>query len=278
MRTLLLSMSVFSLLMACRSDNELKAGEGAIDATADETDDTLEEEEEEEDFSMYDGATLVIISPESGDFLPWDEEAEFEAVIFDADGAPLPFEEITWTSNADNTWAKLGKEFDDDSLDVGPHAITAVADLPNGSRLAYTVGGVLVQHESAGIYTGDMNVGVTVEWEGTPIGTSCIGGATIIVDAYGETASGESTCTINLLSYAEFDLRHEFEFEIDEETIDGEALIAFELIGFDLPFASEGAIGDGDLLATWGGNMLGLADIEGELDVGRVSRSVELSD
>ena len=31
-------------------------------------------------------------------------------------------------------------------------------------------------------------------------------------------------------------------------------------------------------LATWGGNMLGIADIEGELDVGRVSRSVELSD
>jgi hypothetical protein len=123
-----------------------------------------------------------------------------------------------------------------------------------------------------------MRVGVTVEFEGTPIGTSCIGGATIIVDAYGETALGESTCTIDLLGYAEFDLRHEFDFELDQEEMEGEALIAFDLIGFDLPFASEGAIGDGDIYATWSGSMLGIADIEGTLEVGRVTRSVTLSD
>jgi hypothetical protein len=275
MRILMFSLAALSLTLGCRSDNELKSGEGAVDATvgADE-----ELEEEEEDFSMYDGATLVIISPESGQFLPWEEEADFEAVVFDADGRALPFEEIYWSSNVDNTWAKLGQDFEDDSLDVGTHAITAVADLPNSSRLVHTAGGVLVQHVDAGIYTGDMRVGVTIEFEGTPIGTSCIGGATIIVDAYGETALGESTCTIDLLGYAEFDLRHEFDFELDQEEMEGEALIAFDLIGFDLPFASEGAIGDGDIYATWSGSMLGIADIEGTLEVGRVTRSVILSD
>ena len=55
-------------------------------------------------------------------------------------------------------------------------------------------------------------------------------------------------------------------------------MIAFDLIGFDLPFSSEGAIGDGDIYASWGGNMLGIADIEGALEVGRVTRSVVLSD
>ena len=60
--------------------------------------------------------------------------------------------------------------------------------------------------------------------------------------------------------------------------MDGEALIAFDLIGFDLPFASEGDIDGGEIFATWGGSMMGIADIEGTLEVGRVSRSVELSD
>jgi hypothetical protein len=278
MRLIMVTAVLSALTLGCRSDNEIKGEEGSVDATTDATEDEAEEEEEEEDFSMYDDATLVILAPESGEFLPWEEEADFEAVVFDADGRALPFEDIYWSSNTDMTWAKVGQDFEDDSLDVGTHAITAVADLPNGNRLVYTVGGVLVQHDNAGIYTGDMNVGVTVEFEGTPIGTSCIGGATIIVDAYGETATGESTCTIDLLGYAEFDLRHEFEFDLEDEEMDGEALIAFDLIGFDLPFASEGDIDGGEIFATWGGSMMGIADIEGTLEVGRVSRSVELSD
>ena len=279
MRTIALITCTLSLSLGCRSDQEVKTNEGSVDATGNELDEEEElEEEEEEDYSMYEGAYLLILSPQSGDFLPWDEETDFEAVLFGADDRALPFEDIYWSSDVDMTWAKLGTDFEDDSLDVGTHALTAVVDLPNGSRLAHTVGGVLVQHENAGIYTGDMNVGVSLEFDGTPVGASCIGGATIVVDAYAETATGESTCTIDLLGYAEFDLRHEFEFELDEEEMSGEALIALELFGFDLPFATEGEIDSGDILASWGGNMLGFADIDGTLEVGRVTRSVKLSD
>jgi hypothetical protein len=277
MRPILLSLTALVLSTACRSDNDLKAGSGAVDATADDVEEDGDTGEEE-DFSMYDGATLVIITPQSGDFLPWEEEADFEAVLFDSDGLAMPYEDIYWASSSDYTWAKLGQEFEDDSLDVGIHNITARVELPNGTNLSHTAGGVQVQHDNAGIYAGDMKVSVSMEFEGVPVGTSCIGGATIFVDAYGETATGESTCTIDLLGFAEFDLRHEFEYELDGTFVDGETLIAFDLIGFDLPFASEGSLYGGAMLSYWAGNMIGIADIDGTLDVSRVTRSVELSD
>jgi len=278
MRTTIMFSTLLSLSLGCRSENDVKANDGAVDATTGGDGEEEGEGEEEEDFSMYDGAELVILAPESGDYLPMDEDSEFEAVLFDADGQALPYDDIYWTSSIDMTWAQLGREFEDDGLEVGTHAITVTADLPNGDRLVYSVGGVLVQHPHAGIYTGAMNVGASIEYEGTPIGTSCIGGATIVVDAYGETATGESTCTIDLLGYAEFDLRHTFDFTVIDEELDGEATIALDIMGFDLPFSSQGEIQDGQIAANWLGSLLGFAEIDGNLNVERVTRSVELSD
>ncbi len=298
-------VAIFSLSTACTPNYELKAKDGtvgSIDATDDDDgsgdleegedvddDEDIgdgdseeemeeEEEEEEEDFSEYDGAILRILTPLSGDFVPLGEDTDFEAILFGTDGYALSFEDIVWNSDVDMTWTKMGATFEDDTLDVGTHALTAVAELPNGDRLAYTVGGVLVQHEDAGIYVGDMQVSVNAEFEGVPVGTSCIGAATITVDVYGETATGESTCHLDLLGYVEFDLLHRFDYDILDQDLDGDAIVALDLVGFDLPFDSIGSIFDGDLGADWSGSLLGFADFEGNLDVSRISRSVELID
>ena len=51
-----------------------------------ESDEEEEEEEEEEDWSMYEGAVIRIVEPDSGAFLPWNEENDFVAVIQTPDG------------------------------------------------------------------------------------------------------------------------------------------------------------------------------------------------
>ena len=51
MRLILLSLTALVLSTACRSDNDLKAGSGAVDATANDVEEDGDTGEEE-DFSM----------------------------------------------------------------------------------------------------------------------------------------------------------------------------------------------------------------------------------
>ena len=115
---------------------------GLENSIVDEVDDVESdtEEEEEEDWSMYEGAIIRIIEPESGDFVPWNEENDFIAVIQTPDGEELPFEEVDWVSDIDEAWTPSGSEIVDDSIDIGQHNITAEVTLPDGSRLAHTIG------------------------------------------------------------------------------------------------------------------------------------------
>ena len=100
-------------------------------------------------------------------------------------------------SDVDETWAPYGAELVDDSIDIGKHNITAEVTLPDGSRIAHTVGGVLVQHEDAGTYVGDMILSMDASVGEPPIGASCVGAAVIVVDEYGELATGDAACTID---------------------------------------------------------------------------------
>ena len=219
----------------------------------------------EDDFSEYDDATLRIITPGSGDFLALESAASFEAELTDVNGDPLDYDEIVWTSSEDLSWVGLGLEFEDDQLDIGLHDITAEVDLPNGDRLAHTVGGVLVQSEYAGTYTGIFSA--EVELEGIPV--ACAGAATIVVEPYGETASGDAECLINLLGF-ETELLYLFELENDEGSIQGTA--AADLFGlFELPFEATGTLeADGHLEFTFGGD-LGFILFDGGVDADRIS-------
>ena len=136
------------------------------------------------------------------------------------------------------------------------------------------MGGVLVQHEDAGTYVGDMIINVSVEYEGLPVGTSCIGAAIVIVDAYGETAEGASECTLDLLGYISFDVSHTFDYALDETALDGNAFVVIPFVGFGLPFPSEGSIEEGTITSDWEGGFPGFADIAGTLDTTRLTREI----
>jgi hypothetical protein len=150
----------------------------------------------------------------------------------------------------------------------------ATARLPNGDRLAYSIGGVLVQDEAAGIYVGDMLVDVETEYGGTPITTSCVGGVTMYVDAYGEAAEGESSCVISLFGY-DTELAHVFELELGEDgAAVGAAIVDFGW--FDYGFEASGELEDEELVAEWSQEIdvyLTLT-VTGSLDVVRVTRDL----
>lgn len=228
----------------------------------------------EPDYSEYDGATLQILSPESGEFYPLGDEVPFEAVVLAADGSELAFDDIVWTTSVDSAWEGRGTDFQDE-LTVGTHTITATAALPNGDRLGWTVSGVLVQHEDAGTYVGDLSVDFTVDYKGTPITTTCFGAATIYVDAWGETALGDSACTVSLLGY-DLDTTYDFEFEVADQELAGQA--ALDLVIFESQFDATGTLSDGELFATWEDNLLGYIDFLGELELSRISRDTEASE
>ena len=266
-------------LCACSPDYGVKIPTEALDGSVldpdDDTEATEEEEEaEEEDFSMYEGAMIRILEPESGTFIPWDEDNDFVAIIETPDGDELEFDEIDWHSDADDEWSISGADVSDDSIDVGRHNITAEVVLPDGSRLAHTVGGVLVQHEDAGTYVGDMVLSMDANLGETPVGTSCVGAAIIVVDEYGETATGDSACTLDLLGYATFEVDHGFEYDLDEEELDGSAYVNIPFVGIALPFGSDGFIEDGEIATAWEGGVSGFLDLSGTLEATRITREI----
>ncbi len=188
------------------------------------------------DDGSWDGATLRIAAPISGSFLALEDTHEFKATLTGADGAALPTDdlEITWSASSDLDWARTGASFTEDALDVGLHELTVEVELPNGDRLAHTVGGVLLQSKYAGTYTGLFNTKVT--YDEFPV--DCTGAVTLIVDPWGEVAAGAANCLVSLLG---FNAPIDFVFDLDNDdgAIGGEA--AIDLFGwYGLSFPATG--------------------------------------
>jgi hypothetical protein len=225
-----------------------------------------------EDPDIWDGASLRILAPSSGEFIELGEEVEYVAVVYDAEGNATDWSDIVWTASEDSAWGKTAASFEDDTLDVGLHVLRAEATLPNGARVNDSVGGVLVQHPDAGTYVGNMVVDVTGEYQGTPITASCIGAAIVVVDPEGEVATGESECIIALLGFNQNAVMN-FDYELDRGDLSGES--ALDLWFIQYGFDTEGSVDDGTLTSAWADNVFGLLDISGTLDLTRVTRDTE---
>ena len=261
---------LFIGLSACSESKVI----GIVDET--DTTDTAEaplgEEDpadEVEDLSQWEGASLVVEQPLSGDFLPYGEDVDFVAAIYSADGERLDFDDIVWSSDLEGDWSLSGADISDDSLDIGSHAITAEAILPNGDRLQSTMGGILVQHEDAGIYVGDIRADITLSWDGADYTAGCIGALTMIVDAYGESAVGDSSCVVSLLGF-EQDLTYNFDMLVDEGDLTGAA--AVDLIVFSVDFDINGSITDGVMTGSWENS--DFVEIAGDLNATRITRDI----
>jgi hypothetical protein len=186
---------------------------------------------ETSDTAVYDGASLRILSPVSGAFLPLEETASFAAELVAADGTPLDGAGITWTSSVDPGWSGTGEAFDDTTLDVGIHDIAAEVALPNGDRLVYVSGGVLRQSTFAGTYSGLFSV------DGNYNGLvfTCSGVGITVCEPYGTDITGDASCLVSVLG---FDLPLSFVFELEnaQGVITGTAgADLFGLFTYDFP-------------------------------------------
>lgn len=216
----------------------------------------------------YEGATLRIVSPASGSFVPYQDLSNFEAELLDGDGNPIEFDEVQWTSNVDSAWDPNGLVFEDDTLDVGLHDITAQVNLPNGDRLAYSVGGVLVQSKWAGTYVGTFVA--DVEYDEFPVG--CAGSAILVIDPYGEVLTGNSDCVVSI-GGNNLDLSFVFDVEHDGDGGLG-GTVAADIFGwFQVDFDANGGIDlpEENLQVEFAGSPFGSLNIDGSVEAARIS-------
>lgn len=253
-------ITLFSI--ACAPDWKIE-GEATDDSSITGPDEELDE--------LWSNSSLEILSPSSGEFLPWGEVNTFEAVVYNAAGEPTDFTDIQWTSSVDSAWVPLGSLIEDESIGVGEHNITATADLPNGDRLRYTIGGVLVQSPYAGTYVGDIQVNVTVEYNGTPYEVGCLGAITLVVDAYGETAVGDSTCQVSLFGY-DVELEYALDLVNDQGQLSGDASAV--IYGYEYALEFDGELTeDGSLSGGFAGDS-SYFTIDGSVDAERLTREI----
>jgi hypothetical protein len=224
---------------------------------------------ETEDFDdiLWSNSQLLVLSPQPSSFHPINETTPFEAQIIADNGDVLEFDEIEWQTSIDNTWLEVGTNVEA-VLPVGQQVVTATAHLPNGDRLSYAVGGILVQHPNTGTYVGTTIIDLTINTDQSFV-VSCAGSATLSVDSYGEIAAGESSCILNL-NGNDIDSSYQFDLILDESEITGEAIVDLWLIQQGFPFT--GTVETGTLTGNWSESVLGgYLDIAGELELERVS-------
>lgn len=224
-------------------------------------------DEQEEDLAQWDDAELIVLSPESASFISIEEGGDFSAQIVDAEGKVLEFDEIQWTLVQESGWDATGAQFTD-TLPVGTHDIRAKAELPNGDRVSYTVGGVLSQSVYAGTYAGNLVVDLISD----QFSTACSGAATATVQPDGEVVLGEANC---FLSFQGFDIDGVYEIDAGNDLGEVEGQIALDVFGFQVPLDLEGSVSEGGTLTgTFTGDLLGYAEVQGTLELERVTREV----
>jgi hypothetical protein len=186
----------------------------------------------------------------------------------------MDFDDISWTSDRDSDWLPVGTDFEDATLGAGKHVLTATARLPNGDRLAYAVGDVLVQSEYAGTYTGTLTLELTVSYGGTDYAVGGAGGATLVVEPEGIAVTGTSTCVVDLMGYS-----MEMEIDVDMQNtagaLDGTAAADLYILTYD--FDATGTLTeDGELELGFAEDIMGYALVEGAITATRISRDTEL--
>lgn len=243
--------------------------EGGVLIADTDTDVEVVDSDTEDPNAIYDGATLRIVSPSSGAFLALEEPRTFTAELLDAAGEPLDYDGVTWKSSSDLGWAATGLSFPDTALHAGLHDITAEAELPNGDRLAYTAGGILLQSKWAGTYAGLFSGSISAEYQGTPIVVTCTGAALVVIDATGENGDGTSDCLISLNG---FDIPASFVFDLTNDNGQLAGSVAADIGITTIPFDATGTLEEsGALSLTFGGNVF-IGDLDGSVSADRISR------
>ncbi len=230
------------------------------------------EEASEPSYPEFDGATLAVHAPMAAAIYLLDEDFELDAEVIDAAGEPMDFDAITWTTDQDEAVLHEGRAGVVE-LEPGIHAITATAELPNGDRLQTTLGGVRVQGVHTGIYSGNLTMDLSGEFQDTPIATSCGGALDFVVDMEGEVIDGSGSCSLNLLVLGAIDVSYDVNGDIEDDEAAGNVSVDVGFLPMELDWEG-GFENEDDLVGNFGGELMMFA-MEGRIEAHRVSLYVD---
>ena len=218
-------------------EETLAAGtDWTTDAWADPTPATVTSETTD---PKWDGASIRIISPDPADIVQLNNDQIYVAELVDAEGEPLALgdAELAWFSSVDLDFWGDTLQFTSNSLAIGDHELTVVADLPNGDRIAHSIGGVRVQSEYAGTYSGLFSVDGEVQ--GFVI--TCTGVGSVNFGLLGSLGVGDGDCLVSLLGI-DVPLTWVFDLENDGTGVIG-GTAGVDLAGFfTYNFPAEGSL------------------------------------
>ena len=239
------------------------------DVSDDDDDDTLGDDDDVDD-ELWSNAELVVHAPVSGDFIPLGTPVVLDGEVVDADGDPLEWDEIAWSTDQDEDFEFMGTYGEVEEFPVGTHTITAKTELPNGDRLTYAVGGVLVQHELAGVYAGTVSLNLDLEIGGYPIAVNCVGSVDFEVEPYGELLEGTGSCLASVVGFGEIDVSLIINGEIDDMAITGD--LAIDIYGwFELPTSFDGEFpAVGEMTGSFEDEIYGTT-VSGSIDAHRIA-------
>ena len=98
------------------------------------------------------GSVLRIVEPLPASVLPIEASHRLVAEVTNIDGDVVEVDGIDWVTSGDPEWSAAGSLVEDGLLPNGAQELTAEVILPNGDRLAHTIGDVRVQSRYAGTY------------------------------------------------------------------------------------------------------------------------------
>jgi hypothetical protein len=115
-------------------------------------------------------------------------------------------------------------------------------------------------------------VDVSGDYNGQTYAAGCSGALTLVVDAYGQTATGDAGCLLSLFGY-DLDTTYAIDLDNADGELDGSSTADLVLVNYD--FDTTGSITeDGAIEGTFSDDVYGYLQIDGTFTAERFSRDI----
>ena len=198
-----------------------------------------------------DGVFLRVFEPEAASIHRIGEPVPLIAEVQDPNGLPSGFDEVFWYSDQLD-YALHDSAMGEAELPPGIHEITAFTELPNGDRLTTSVGEVRVQSNATGIWSGSVNLIITLNFMGFPLAPRCSGPLEFTIGIEGKTFTAEEgRCVLDVI-LAQLDVTYNVDATRSGGVLSGTILFSFAgFASVEMPWS--GTFEEGELDGVFSG-------------------------
>ena len=200
-----------------------------------------------------DGVFLRVFEPESASIHRIGESVPLIAEVQDPNGLPTEFDDVFWYSDQLD-FALHDRAMGEVELPPGIHEITAFTELPNGDRLTTTVGEVRVQSNATGLWSGSVNLILTLNFMGFPLAPRCSGPLEFTIGIEGKTfTADEGRCVLDVI-LAQLDVTYNVDATRSGGVLSGTILFSFAgFASVEMPWS--GTFEEGTLQGAFSGSL-----------------------